>query len=866
MSSSTELSYRSEVTEPARPRSGLGIRGATLAVLALSLLSAGCYNAHICGSEEVCNLYDDDCDGLVDEGFVSDDGVYREVEHCGTCGVSCTAAFPTAAEVACRDAADGPVCALVSCPLAFHRAGDGACVPDVPVLCLPCAEDDDCALRIPGARCLETGSGQSRCGQPCDGGSTPCPDGFMCTGGQCAPLSGWCGCDASTEDAELACLLEVDGEGHACVGVQRCGPTGPGACEPALVEACNDQDDDCDGEVDEDFRDEAGRYVARLHCGGCAIPCVEPGPNMLATCEPRGAGVSCEIGCLEGFVDVDGILANGCECERFDGMGPPPAIGGDANCDGVDDDTDDFIYVTTAGSDTNPGTLVRPMRTLNAALARGRAQRKSVLVSQGIYQGPLEVLGGVSIFGGYSPDFRDRDLELFSVVIERATPGMPSLSCSDVRTPTAIDGFTILGGDAVGAGEGSTAVYLDGCGPEVQIRALTVQAGRGSDGSNGVDSSMRLAPLGFDSLDDLDGAPGGMGRPGNEAGVMCTTVAGGSGGRQSCGGTSIAGGQGGAAACPETGCVNGRPCGNAGCTDFTFGGVCDFDAVLRAATPNPAPTAGRGPNAGVGGELTYNAPTNRGICNFCDDNPTLARDSAHGGDGGAGTDGEGGLGCRAAPILDTATGRVRGGDGTGGGSGQNGSGGGGASAGAGYDVIGATDGSCIDRSGGSGGGGGSGGCGAPGATGGTGGGASVGIVVRLPRGVGRGPVFSDVRIVTASGGQGGSGGVGADGGSGGAGGNGGVGRFWCARTGGRGGDGGRGGAGGGGAGGCGGGSHGVYLVANGTDPAMYEAELLGVLTIEATGVPGRGGSGGFSPGTSGTSGVDGVGSPIFVAP
>ena len=836
-----------------------------LIALACGLASAGCYDNHLCGSEERCNLYDDDCDGLVDEGFVSEDGVYREVEHCGGCGVSCTAAFPTAESVACEDRPEGPVCVLTSCPLAFHRAGDGACVPDVPVLCLPCTTDEDCALRIPSTRCLDTASGQRRCGQPCDA-SAPCPDGFTCDAGQCAPTSGWCGCDATTEGAELACLLTAAGDdGHRCVGVQRCGADGPGVCEPAVLEACNDQDDDCDGAIDEDFRDEDGRYVARLHCGGCAIPCVEPGPNMMAVCAPRGAGVACEIGCLDGFVDVDRILANGCECERFDGMGPPPAIGGDADCDGVPDDTDDFIYVTAAGSDTNPGTLARPMRTPNAALARGEAEAKSVLVARGIYEGPLDVRAGVSIFGGYSPDFRDRDLELFPVVIEAPAAGMPALTCSAVRTPTAVNGFTIVGLDAGGAGEGSTAVFLDGCGPEVQLRALDIQAGRGSAGADGLDSSRRLAEIGFDSLDDLDGSPGSSGAEGNDAGVMCTVVPGGAGGAQRCGAVDISGGAGGAAACAETGCTNGRPCGNAGCTDFTVGGVCDFAAVLRAAIPNPAASPGRGPAPGAAGELTYNAPTNRGVCNFCDDNPTLARDSAHGGDGASGTDGGGGGACDPAPMLDLTTGRVAARAGTSGTGGGDGSGGGGAGSGAGYDVIGGTTGTCIDRSGGSGGGGGSGGCGAPGATGGTGGGTSVGVVIRLPAGAARGPLFVDVRVVTASGGGGGNGGVGADGGAGGAGGVGGVGRFFCARTGGRGGDGGRGGAGGGGGGGCGGGSHGVYLV-SGTDPSIYATELLDALTIEATGVPGRGGSGGSSPGAAGVGGFGGSGSAIFIAP
>ncbi len=474
-----------------------------------------------------------------------------------------------------------------------------------------------------------------------------------------------------------------------------------------------------------------------------------------------------------------------------------------------------------------------------------------MLVARGVYEGPFALVSGVNVFGGYRPDFRDRDLELYPVLIESSRPGEPVVTCAGVTAVTRFEGFTLAGSDATTPGAGSTTLYSDVCGPDVVFSALTILAGRGAPGERGDDSSDNLADWGLSSLGQLDGVNGADGRPASTS--ACPRVRGGVGGAHLCRAADVSGGGGGDGTCPDSGCVNGRACGNAGCTDFTVGGVCDLDAALRVAVANPAAGPGRGPAAGAAGELTYDAPTNRGICNFCDDNPTLPRNGGIGGDAGEGGDGMGGLGCSGAPMLDARVGILRGGAGTDGTPGTDGGGGGGGTAGAGYDVIGGTTGACDDRSGGAGGGGGSGGCGAPAADGGTGGGTSAGVIVRLVGGS-RGPSFEDVRVVTASGGRGGDGGVGASGGSAGRGGLGGPAAFWCARTGGRGGDGGRGGAGGGGGGGCGGSSYGVAVV-GGASTDAYVAEILAAVDVDTVGVGGPGGSGGFSPAGAGTDGT-----------
>ncbi|MCA9560494.1 MAG: hypothetical protein KC583_18225, partial [Myxococcales bacterium] len=88
-------------------------------------------------------------------------------------------------------------------------------------------------------------------------------------------------------------------------------------------EVCNGLDDDCSGEADD--------FVPQLpeHCGACGRACA------IANAVPGCVESACVIErCAEGFVDLDGDLANGCEAACRPTT-PPTEV-----CDGVDNDCD----------------------------------------------------------------------------------------------------------------------------------------------------------------------------------------------------------------------------------------------------------------------------------------------------------------------------------------------------------------------------------------------------------------------------------------------------------------------------------------------------------------------------------------------
>lgn len=421
----------------------------------------------------------------------------------------------------------------------------------------------------------------------------------------------------------------------------------------------------------------------------------------------------------------------------------------DSNADGIDGMRCGPIFVRPEGADANPGTIDRPMRTINAAIlaAASYSPPRDVYVSAGIYNERVQFISGVDVYGGYNaatnwsrsairPTFQsDRVGALAQQIIVPTTIDHVAINCTPgISLATHAIGLLVR--------QNSAAITLSACDVQSGPGFAGVAGSNGASGANGGNGGPGLsgasgggggAPGSGGANAGGAGGMGGTGSPSPTAGSAGANGAG-PGGNGGGGGASGGSGQNGANG------VNGG-FGGSGSPGSNGAGGSTFNAAGVNGTDG---TPGRGGGGGGGGG-------GQGCPFICTSN-----DGGGGGGGGAGGEqGRGGAGgapggSSIALVIDSATASSinsalrsfnAGAGGSGGLRGAGGSGGSGGPGGA------------PDDDSGPGGNGGSGGAGGAGGYGGGGAGGMSAAVLRMP-----GAVFSQSAssLVNGFGGAGGT--------------------------------------------------------------------------------------------------------------
>jgi hypothetical protein len=757
-------------------------------------------------TEEVCDGQDNDCDFLIDEDVGGGEPCSITVAGIGTCiggrtcggaaGFVCEGQVPTAelcnyADDDCDGSTDEGFAGLGT----LCSPGVGACQRFGSIRCTADGMGVECSV-VAGA------PGTELCNQIDDDCDGKVDEAFPELGTGCSAGLGVC-----TRYGTTVC--SSGGTMTACSAT---------AAMPTDPETCNYLDDDCDGVVDNGFRNPlTGAYDMTAHCGACGNNCtaVYTGANSSGVCSTAGSSPQCVMVCDPGTADLNSSTVDGCEFV----LDPTSVYVSVADPGAADDSTCGLGPIGT-------GTGNHPCRTIAYGLARATSlSRPNVRIADGTYAEAVTLVSGKHLFGGYRAQTWERHLATTSTVIQ----GITSTGNHD-RTVTAInvtsatfEGFVVRGPFNTKVGGNSYAIYISGADATLAIRDNQIFAGRGGPGADGPPGTN--GGSGPNGTGSVNGSYDGFIASGSGSCATSNNRQFSNGAVFSCGSDNVGGGNGGGNRCPPAG-------------DFTqYSGINGFAGQPGAGTGGGA--AGAGAQAGWDGQLEIQGLSSR--C-YLPPQPMFGLDGSSGQPAGHGSPG---AGCATSAGSVTAGHWVNG-SASPGIAGANGGGGGGGGAGGG-GLCSGCGGSGKDRLGAHGGGGGAGGCGGTGGGPGGSGGGVFGIFVVG----GSAPTIASNTIQRGAGGSAGDGGIGGAGGLGGSGAAGGDTSLLCAGKAGRGGDGGNGGHGSGGGGGCGGSSHGIFTSGVGT-PNYCSSNMV------TAGSPGAGGLGGFSGGNSGGNGAGGT--------
>ncbi len=341
-----------------------------------------CAGAVTPGVEIPCNLLDDDCDGLTDEG--------AGTEQCNGADDDCDGQVDEGVAVTDPDIGDacGTPPFLGECRMGAIAcvAGGQQCLGEINPTAEACDTlDNDCDGVVDDNVAGYGGPCGSTIGR-CDPGVLSCVNGGPQCVGQVGPFAETCNtlddnCNGSTDETDPmlgdVCTTTPSGQtvtteaGECRFGLLAC-QVGGLACIGAVgptAERCNALDDDCDALTDEAFPT-LGQACTNGQAGVClqtgVFVCAPGGGGVVCTATPGAPGTETCNGLdddCDGTVDEGPLPLVGTECSPATGVCSPglwactagqlvcgtPSSGSPEVCNAADDDCDALVDESPPG-------------------------------------------------------------------------------------------------------------------------------------------------------------------------------------------------------------------------------------------------------------------------------------------------------------------------------------------------------------------------------------------------------------------------------------------------------------------------------------------------------------------------------------
>ena len=409
---------------------------------------------------------------------------------------------------------------------------------------------------------------------------------------------------------------------------------------PGAPETCNSVDDNCTNGIDETFLTN-GQYIDIDNCGSCGNDCTLLSvDNAVTFCDDSISIPDCGFTCAPGFLDANLDSSDGCEC-AFLSSNDPVFDGLDANCDGSDGDHALAIHVSgSQGSSGGTGSLNDPIATISSGISLAQSQGLFyVLIESGTYFENIDLIDGINVFGGMDSSFYLRDPSNYSTVLEGAA-GSPTLSAVGITSPTSVEGLSIFSPSTELDSASVIALYIEDSSDQLSFFDNVIiadDAEDGLDGSNGQDGST-----------GLDGNNGGGGAVYN----CNSPLFGGNGGTNSCSSGAVDGGNGASILCPSNtqtqpsgsdgDGLNFGAGGTGSCDAYLGGGGCSTCYITGCWEAGGNGVIGGDGSDGDGGDGAQTSGFLSGLTWLTEDGLSgiLADDGSGGGGGGAGAGGE----------------------------------------------------------------------------------------------------------------------------------------------------------------------------------------------------------------------------------